>query len=86
MKNNIFSKQINDYLTLMENVDDTPIIKRNYKFIQHPIRWFKDIKRLKISNSINRKFWNDNKSLLEKAIIDILIDGKATINEKDFKL
>ena len=79
-------KQVSEkYLKELEKIDDTPIIIRDYKFWQHPIKWFKDIKKFKIMNELQRVSWKDNKKVLYKAMEDMYLYGTAIINPKDFK-
>ena len=84
-----FNKELKDKLNKalleLEKIDDTPKIKRNYKFFQHPIKWFKDIKKIKVLNQLQRAWWKKNKELIYKAQQDIALYGTAVINKNNFK-
>jgi hypothetical protein len=89
MKEKIFypltdSRYNNIINSLFEDCSDIEIT-RNYKFYQHPIKWFKDIKKIKIAKLMANKFYKNNKDLLNKSIEDMMLYGTSIINKKDIK-
>lgn len=69
----------------LDKIDDTPVIKRSYKFINHPIKWFKDVNKIKTLNKLNKIWWSKNKDLVYKAQEDIVLYGTSIVNKKDIK-
>ena len=83
--NKEIKEKIDEAILELEKIDDTPKIKRNYRFFQHPVMWFKDIKKIKTLNQLQRIWWKNNKELIYKAQQDMALYGTAVINKNDFK-
>ena len=61
----------------MNNEDEIKII-RNYSFWKHPIKWWKDRKKMKVANFlINYQWKHGMKEEVEKMQMDMFLYGSA---------
>jgi len=57
-------------------------ITRNYSFWKHPIKWFRDRKKMKMANFlINYEWEHGMREEVEKMQMDILLHGTAIMKK-----
>ena len=61
-------------------------VTRNYSFWRHPIKWWKDRKKIALMNILVNNYWeNGGKETVEKATMEAMLYGTTIIKQGAYR-